>query len=352
MNEYEPKINLRKSLLIIVLVLAIAGLVGWLLKPEIFSQLFEAMKNANHLLIGLAVVSYACAIVVWTIRWQTALRSAGDENPGPRFVTLFWITCSVVFLNNITPFLRTGGDPFARIYMVRKLGNVKYSTAVAATLGEHVFDPPVLIGFLLAGLFLRFGRGSLPLTILLLVVGAVVVSFMVISPRFILKNMIGVRLISNIVTRVAVRFTKRANAQRIMEAIEHFYSNAFAVVGRRRDGLAVGGLTALRWALDLLRLYIIFQALDIDASITMILLASSVPTIIGLIALLPGGLVAVEGSLISVLVLFGVSLEIATAAALIERGISFVLSSIVGAGAFFYLGVKMSENKKPSLETE
>lgn len=352
MNEHGPNINLRRSLLIIVLVLIIAGLVGWLLKPEIFSQLREAIWNANHLLIGVAIASYFCAIVVWTIRWQTALRSAGDGNPGAKFATLFWTIWSAVFLNNITPFLRTGGDPFGRVYMVRKLGNVKYSTAIAATLGEHVFDPPFIVAFLLVGLFLQFGRGSFPLTILLLVLGTLVVSVMVISPRFILKKMIGVRLIGNLVTRVVGRFAGHANAQRIVESIEHFYSNTFAVMGRRREGLSIGGLTALMWALDLLRLYIILRALGVDPGIAMLLMASSLPTMMGILSFLPGGLVAVEGSLISVLVLFGVSLDLATAATLIERGISFVLSSIVGAGAFFYLGVRMSEKKRPALETE
>jgi len=229
---------------------------------------------------------------------------------------------------------------------------VKYSTAVAATLGEHVFDPPIVVAFLLVGLFLQFGRGSFQLTMLLLVVGALVVSVMVISPRFILKKMIGVRLIGNIVTRIAGRFVKHANAQRIVEAIELFYSNTFAIIGRRREGLSIGGLTGLMWALDLLRFYIILRALDGDPSIAVLLTASSLSTMMGLLSILPGGLVAVEGSLISVFVLFGIPLDIATAATLIERGISFALSSIVGAGAFFYLGVKISEKKRPSLETE
>lgn len=352
MNEYVPKINLRRSLLIIVLVLAIAVLAGRLLKPELFSQMFEAIRNANHLLIGLAIASFACAVVVWTIRWRIALRSVGDGTPEPRFATLFWTIWSAIFLNNVTPFLRTGGDPFGRVYLVRKLGNVKYSTAIAATLGEHVFDPPIVVAFLLVGLFLQFGRGSFRLTMLLLVVGALVVSVMVISPRFILKKMIGVRLIGNIVTRIAGRFVKHANAQRIIEAVEGFYSNTFAVIGRPRDGLSIGGLTALMWALDLLRLYIILRALDGDPGIAVLLVASSLSTIMGLLSVLPGGLVAVEGSLISVFILFGVSPDIATAATLIERGISFGLSSIVGAGAFLYLGVKISEKKRPSLETE
>jgi glycosyltransferase 2 family protein len=351
MNEYRPKINLRRSFLIIALVIALAGLAGWILKPQLLTQMFEAIRNANHPLIGLAIATYFFSTVLWTIRWQIALRSINGENPRPGFTTLFSIICSAIFLNNITPFARAGGDPFGRVYLVRRLGNVQYSTAIAASLGEHIFDPLILISFLLTGLFLRFGQGSPQLTVLFLVIGALVVPGVIIFPRFFLRKMIGVRLISNVVTRVVGWFGKRANAHRIIEAIELFYSSTFAVIDRRRQWLSIGGLTLLMWALDLLRLYIIFLALGHHPEIAMLLLASSLPTIVGILPFLPGGLVIIEGSLISIFVLFGVSLELATAATLIERGISFVLSSAVGAGIFAYLGVKMAV-KRPELETE
>jgi len=348
MNEFGPKINLRRSFLIIALVVALMGLTGWLLRPEIFSQMFEAIRSASHSLIGLAIATYFFSVVLWTIRWQVALRSIDGGNPGMRFGTLFPIICSAIFLNNITPFARAGGDPFGRVYLVRRLENVKYSTAIAASLGEHIFDPLVLISFLMAGLFLQFGQGSSQLTILFLAIGALVVPGMVVFPRLFLKRMIGLRLISNVVTRLLGWFGKRTHAQRIAEATKLFYSSTFTVVDKRRAWLSIGGLTLLMWSLDLLRLYIIFRALGHHPGIAMLLLASSLPTIVGVLSFLPGGLVVIEGSLISVFILFGVSLDLATAATLIERGISFVLSTIVGAGVFSYLGVKLAA--KPEVQ--
>jgi uncharacterized protein (TIRG00374 family) len=82
--------------------------------------------------------------------------------------------------------------------------------------------------------------------------------------------------------------------------------------------------------------------------LSMLLVASSLPIIAGLIPLLPGGLVLVEGSLMSIFALFGVPLNLAMAATVIERGITFVLSTIVGAGVFSYLGVKMAA--KPEIQ--
>jgi hypothetical protein len=106
--------------------------------------------------------------------------------------------------------------------------------------------------------------------------------------------------------------------------------------------LLIGSLTLVLGVLDVFRLYMIFLALGYHPKLAVLLVASSLPSIVGLIPFLPGGLVIVEGSLISVLALFGVPLSLAMAATVIERGISFVLSTMVGAGVFSYLGVKMA----------
>jgi hypothetical protein len=132
------------------------------------------------------------------------------------------------------------------------------------------------------------------------------------------------------------------------KGIEAFYSDSYATIDNWKKLLVIGSLTLLLGALDVFRLYTIFLALGYHPQISMLLVASSLPTIVGIIPFLPGGLVIVEGSLISAFALFGVPLDLAMAATVIERGISFVLSTIVGAVVFSYLGVKMA--RKPEVQ--
>jgi len=77
------------------------------------------------------------------------------------------------------------------------------------------------------------------------------------------------------------------------------------------------------------------------------MLASTLPSIAGWVPLLPGGLGLVDATFVSVFTLFGFPLSIAIAATLIERAISYVFSTIVGAGALSYLGIKVWKTSNP-----
>jgi uncharacterized protein (TIRG00374 family) len=343
MSEYKPRINLRKSVGLIVLSIVLMAVAGWLLAHENFYQMLAAVKSANPLLIALAIAIYFISVAIWAIRWQAAL-SFIDCRVG--FSTRYLILCATIFLNNITPVARAGGDPFGRVYMMRKLGNMSYSSATASVIGEHALTPLVIISFLMAGLILRYGEGSIRLTLILAVVWALVALGAVFGPRFFFKRRIAIRGVSGITSRVLGWFGRRGNIRQIVRAIEGFYATTYATMDKWRHVLAIASLTLLIGALDVLRVYVIFLALGYHPTLAMLLVSSSLPVIVGLIPFLPGGLILIEGSFVSVFALFGVPLNLGLAATLIERGITFVLSTIVGAVVFSYLGVRMAAKRE------
>lgn len=343
MNEYEPKINLRKSVGLMVLAVVLMAVAGWLLSRENFYEMLEAVRSANHLLVAAAIGIYFLSVAVWAIRWQTALKFIGCRMG---FGIRYLILAATIFLNNITPVARSGGDPFGRAYMMRKLGNISYSSGMASIIGEHALTPLVIVSFLMAGLILRFGPGSIELTLILAVVWALVALGAVFGPRFFFKRRIAIKGLTGITNRVLGWFGRRRNVRELVTGIEAFYSSTYATMDKWQHMLAIAGLTLLIGALDVLRIYIIFLALGYHPTLPMLLVSSSLPVIVGLIPLLPGGLILIEGSFVSVFALFSVPLNIGMAATLIERGISFVLSTIVGAVVFSYLGVKMAAKRE------
>ena len=346
MDEYKPKINLRKSIILAALAIILMALAGWLLARENFYQMLEAVKSANPLLIASAVAIYFLSVAVWAARWQTAL-SAIKCKTG--FGTRYLILCATIFLNNITPFARVGGDPFGRVYMLNKLENTSYSTGMASSLGEHLLKPLVIVSFLLAGLFLQFGKESLLIGSVIITAWVLVALGIIFGPRLFFKKRIAVRRISSIVSRVLGWFGKSKNTQEVIEGIETFYSSTYATIDKGKTVLLIGLWSLLTGLLDIFRLSTIFLALGYYPKLPMLLIAYTLQPIVGLIPFLPGGLVLIEGSLISLFAYFGVPLNLAMAATAIERGISFVLSTIVGAGVFSYLGVRIA--MKPEIQS-
>jgi uncharacterized protein (TIRG00374 family) len=344
-NEYRPKINLRKSVFLIGLAIVLMALAGWFLARENLYQMLEVVGSANHSLIVLAIAIYFLSVGIWAIRWRTVLSFI---NCRTSFGTCYLILGAAIFLNNITPMVRVGGDPFGRVYMLHRLENTSYSSGMASSIGEHVLTPLVIVSFLIAGLFLQFGRGSLQIGLILIAAWVLAVLGTVFIPRRFFKKRIAVRGISSIISRVLGWFRKGGNVQEIVEGIETFYSSSYATIDKWQKVFLIGSLTLSIVVLDVFRLYSIFLALGYYPKFSMLLVASSLPIIVGLIPFLPGGLILIEGSLISIFTFFGVPLNLAMAATVIERGISFVLSTIVGAGVFSYLGVKMAA--KPEVQ--
>jgi uncharacterized protein (TIRG00374 family) len=344
-NEYRPKINLRKSVFWIVLAIVLMALAGWFLARENIYQMLEVVRSANYLFIALAIAIFFLSVGIWAIRWRAALSFI---NCRTSFGTCYLIICATIFLNNITPIVRFGGDPFGRVYMLHRLENTSYSSGMASVVGEYALTPLVIVSFLMAGLLLQFGKGSLQITLIIIAAWVLAALGTIFITRIFFKKRIAVRGISSITSRVLGWFGKRGNIQETIEGIEAFYSSSYATIDKWKKVFVIGSWTLFTAALEVFRIYSIFLALGYYPTFSMLLVASSLPIIVGLIPFLPGGLVLVEGSLISIFALFGVPLDLAIAATAIERGISFVLSTIVGAGIFSYLGVKMAA--KPEVQ--
>jgi uncharacterized protein (TIRG00374 family) len=348
MDEYKPKIDLRKMALVMILAIVIMAVAGWLLARENFYRTFEAIRGANYLLVASAVAAYFISVAAWAGRWQTALSFI---NCRISFLSRYLILWATVFLNNITPGARVGGDPFGRIYMLHKLENTSYSSGMASLIGEFALTPLVVISCLMAGLFLQFGKGSLQLSLLFIAAWVLASLGTVFLPRLFFKKRIALKGITNIIGRVLGWFGKREDVQATVEGIEAVYSSTYTIIDKWQKVLLIGSWTLITSGLDVFRFYAIFLALGYhDFTFAALLGASSLPIIVGVIPLLPGGLVLVEGSLISILVLFGVPPDVAIAATVIDRAITFAMSTIVGAGVFSYLGVKMAA--KPDFQNQ
>ncbi len=327
----------RRRLLLPLFIGAVFVLTLMLIAGEDLYSMIDALRHADFLMVGFAICIYFFSVVVWALRWNVSLSFVGSR---VGIKDLYMILTGSVFINNITPVMRGGADPLGRVYLVGKLRRVPYSSAFATTLVEHLFDFPVVVSFLMFGLLLVFSGGPshvfwmiIGSWILLLVLPLTIVIYLV-------KNKVGIRKLSKFVT-VLLRMVRMGKSKlKIFRAISDTYSCSYKVMSRWKCVFSLAALTIFIWILDMVRILLVFLALGYRPGLAMLLLSSSLPTLVGLIPFLPGGLVLVEATMISIFTFFGVPFGLALAATLIERMISFVLSTVVGAGVLSYLGVR------------
>jgi len=144
------------------------------------------------------------------------------------------------------------------------------------------------------------------------------------------------------------KFIRRPVKEAKMEkSIKEFFTSTHQIIRSRKVIFYVIALTGAIWAVVFLRLYIIFQALGYTPTLPMLFFAITLPALVGMIPVLPGGIGTVDATLVSVFLFSGVPIEIAISATLIERAITFVFSTAVGSAAFYYLGLKNIGSKRP-----
>jgi hypothetical protein len=333
----------KRALATVVLVLVIAGGLAAVLLREDLGGIYNAIISADLKLVLLAVGIYFFEVLFWADRWRVALMAAGYTISFPR---LYLIAHSGMFFNNITPISKSGGEPF-RAYFIKKTQKVPYSAGFAAILAEGILSIPVFFGLLLAGVMLWIYLQSPPLwasVAILVTIICLLVAFLPLAYALV-KRKTASGGIFKIIRWISKRLGRKTSEKEIMRPIRKFYASTQIVLQDNKKAIMISAIALLLNIVSMMRIWLILFALHWNAPLVAPLLAVTVPLLAGIIPFLPGGLVLVEASMFGVFLACGATPEIAFSATLIERAISYVLSTVVGAAATSYLGIKVWKNK-------
>jgi len=332
----------NRSLLVTLLVFLAVAAAAVLLLGENLNSMLQALYRANYYYVPLAVLVYLFGLLLWSFRWQVTLSRVGHHIS---VRGIYVIILGGIFINNITPFTYAGGDPIARTFILKKTQKVPYSCGFAAILSEYVVDLPVYISLLIFGFLTSLKQLDLFYGTFIFLVWIAFLAGWGFFFVHILSSATGAKRIAMLASRLAKVFKRRINASKVEKGMKRFYRSSEQIV-KSKAIVYVIFLTVAIWALAITRLYVIFMALGYMPSIPMLLFAITLPALMGMIPVLPGGLVTVDATIVSVFLLSGAPIEIAISATLIERAITLVFSTLVGAGAISYLGIKHGGAKK------
>jgi uncharacterized protein (TIRG00374 family) len=258
------------------------------------------------------------------------------------FWRLYVISHSGMFFTNITPISKSGGEPF-RAYFIKKTQKVPYSTGFATILAEGILSILPFLGLLLAGMALLIYLQSPPIWVSAAILCTIIILFIVFVPLAyaLIKRKAASGGIFRIIRWISKQLGRKTSDEQIMRPIRRFFESARIVLQDRKKAATIVIIALLLNLVSVARIWVILFALGWQISLAAPLLAVTIPTLAGIIPFLPGGLVLVEASMTGVFLMCGAPLTIAISATLIERAISYVLSTIVGAVALSYLGIKI-----------
>lgn len=283
-----------------------------------WTEIIIALKESLSLLsqtriryVFLGFLIYVLSVYLFAIRWQKVLFAMGYKL---KATDLFPILFGAIFVNNLTPASRTGGEPL-RILWANKRYGISYTDGFISILFERVVEI-IPIAMLLTYVLYMFP--SLKITFL-----PKISALTLNSTYILLLTFLGAGIIILLFREHFASLLK--NVQQNWKLLSSSFNATLL-------------LSSAVWVLDIIRLKLIALALDLQMSWHIIAAVSVLYLFLGILPITPGGLGIVEGGLIYLLLYFGLPLASAGSFVFLERFISFGLSSLIGFLCLFYYG--------------
>jgi uncharacterized protein (TIRG00374 family) len=333
-TEDDGRVGLRRLTKILVgfgialvLVYLLGVAVGW-------EGTLDRLRDARLIWVTAAFASTVACLCVWALMWHRIL-AAMEVSVGYGHLVVTFFAAS--FTNYVTPMGQAGGEPIIA-YILSRDTEAGYEQSLASVVTADVLR--LLPFFNAAGVGLGYVvidsrlPGRLESLVLVLATLAVTLPLVVFAGWRYRRAVRGYAL--RLAEPVAAR-TERLSADGVAERIDRLYESVGQVADSPRTLLVSVGLAYVGWVLFALPLY--FSALALGISVPLVLVAFLVPaTVVVSFTPLPGGLGAIEGTLVVLLTaLVAVSSTDALAVTTVYRLASYWLVVLVGGIAALWV---------------
>jgi glycosyltransferase 2 family protein len=331
--KYKPLILLAIGIGILVVMILFIG-------P---GQIENALKMANIWYVVLAIIIQFAIYGLWTYRWSITTNSVDIS---VKKLHLFPMLMVGLAVNNLTPSARGGGEP-VRAYILSKYSRAPLENSFATVIADRGLDmfPFILLAILtIVSLVLFFNLSQwIVVALISAVILIIIIFFMALYMSF---NKKFAEKVSRRILGIIKRFSKRRHSKienKVLDAIGGFQDSMKAMIRDKKVLMYGIPLSFLIWFFEILRVYIVFSAFNVEVSLIIIAEVFIIASLIGMIPLLPGGLGAVDGMMIVFYSFAGIPPSISAGATVVERLISFWMTSIIGVAMLPYFGSTVVE---------
>jgi uncharacterized protein (TIRG00374 family) len=321
----------RAATLKILVGFAVAGLLVYLLGWVVgWEATIERLARADLRWLAVACLSTAVGLALWGKAWQVVLRELGIGVPYRKLVTTYF---AATFANYVTPLGQAGGEPFIA-YVLARDTSADYEQSLASVVTADLLNLLPFFNFAAVGLGYLLVRSQL--------VGAaqnVAIGLAAMAVGVPLAVVVGwrhrgavERALLRLAAPVAAR-TDRFDLEGLRGRIDRFYEAVGQIAGNRRRLAYALLFSYAGWVCFALPLYFAGLTLGVDIGLLLVLFVVPASTVAGMVPT-PGGLAAVEGALVALLVgLTALGAADALAVATIYRLASYWFALLVGGVA-------------------
>ncbi len=281
----------------------------------------EYFKKANPVYILFSVISANIAVYVYYFAWYILLK---DEISLREAISIGWAS---LFLTTVIPTASVSGE-ILRLYLSRKAGVKLGKSAAAIAWHRMLMLAPFLTGFALGLTHLSSGDATIVRNIIVaafsLLALAIIIILVSTSEKYLL--------------RFSSFFSKAlgGEAQDIDRILSEYISSFKAYKGEKLLLLSCLALGYLSWALNMLPLFLIFKALDMQIPVTLGLFLYSVIVIITIIPFgIPGDAGVRESVMSLTLISFGFEKSISTTVTILASTLSTFLNQTLTGLVYF-----------------
>jgi len=291
--------------------IALALLVAlWRMVGLDWRGVWSEIQQVDVRLYVLALPVYYTTLIPRALRWRRMLRNLGHRVPLRLLGEVIFLSW---FINHLIP--AKMGDLY-RGLVLRRRESISFALTTGSVLAERAVD--ILALFAVATITaLFFVRGKLLTEMQGVLLGATILIVIMVGALFVLW-----RFDSTILARFPLSLGERL--ERLQRGIFTSVQPLWLMVL----------LTALVWTAEAGRFLLVANAVGISLAVPQLLFVFAAGALL-LAAPTPGGLGAVEGGMVGVMLLLDVPVETAAAVAFLDRLISYWLVLIPGAGYYF-----------------
>jgi uncharacterized protein (TIRG00374 family) len=331
----EPGGRIRRLLSTLIGIAVSLLLLWWAVRGVHFSLVAEHLRQADPLVMVIAVVVATLCFFIRAIRWRWLLTADDGE---PLALAPLWHAVAIGFMaNNLLP-LRAG--EVIRCYVITRLAPVRFSGAVSSVAVERVLDGLTVVGLLVVALLASnlppdVALGGVPVARAAAGAAALCVLLLLAAVLVLVRPLWAERAI-----RVLVPAPRLA--ERLVGIVEGVRQGLSSLRSPRRLG-AAAAWSVIHWLVNGAAFWIAFRAFGIPVGYSGALILQGV-LIFGIaVPQAPGFVGVFEASIRAVLALYGIDESLALAYAATYHVTTFIPIILLGVASLLRTSLGFGE---------